>query len=522
MDYPYTHGLVVDLACFVVTYSQSLSKGLLSLTVEFFRTTTSPCPYDDSGQPLSPDPGLFNYTYPPTCQLTCSINSGPFSPIRKGSANNIYVVPAPERISFGTGTLLAGACCIPAVLHLISMWNKILKINWNWHYGNQDVNRQAPIEGTNGATIESMTKVNAEIRKYLIIPEALVFGAAVLSILVLGEMNFFSAQVIWQSEPMSAIGKRSSSPIVIRRLTAFVPFAGQWAPIVGTILAILGSLYHIRHKRLDSKEETSPTASKDPLNTTTDRIHRDESPASPKNVATRGTIDGRYSPSNGGGSTSTETVIRPLPRAVTSTGGTTPPECVPMTNPPRAVTWRDDGKRRVNRTLAALDSLATPAPNHFDDSEFRSGPAQSYPRIPAEESRNKYLNNIENRYPGNATQLLKQHSRAGSVSSARGINIEGSTTPRAQSPGRSRSDTFPAEQALGELQNATSDMSATSTERMSRRRSTLTVSSPDHQGRRLTISASTTTVDDSINQGPSSPVIVVSHDSQWPDQEDVS
>jgi len=96
------------------------------------------------------------------------------------------------------------------------MWNKILEINWKSRFGNQDVDEQALIEGTNGATLESMTKVNAHIGKFLIIPEVLVFGAAVLFILVLGEMNFFSDQVSWQTEPMSAIGKRSSSFILIR------------------------------------------------------------------------------------------------------------------------------------------------------------------------------------------------------------------------------------------------------------------------------------------------------------------
>lgn len=184
-----------------------LSKGLLSLTVEFFRSNPVPCRYNYDGQPLSSNPRLFNYNDPPTCNLTCNITAGPFSPIRRGSANNIYIVPAPDRISFGMAALLAAACCIPAVLHLMSMWNKILQINWKSRFGNQDVDRQAPIEGTNGATLETMKKVNADIRKFLIFPEIVVFGGAVLFILVVGEMNFFSPQVSWQSEPMSAIGK---------------------------------------------------------------------------------------------------------------------------------------------------------------------------------------------------------------------------------------------------------------------------------------------------------------------------
>ena len=498
--------------------TKSLSKGLLSLTVEFFRSNTSPCPYDDSGQPLSPNPSLFNYNNPPTCNLTCSTTSGPFSPIRQGSANNIYVVPAPEWVTFGMGTLFAAACCIPAILHLVSMWNKILEINWKSRFGHQDVDEQALIEGTNGATLESMRKVNADIMKFLIIPEVLVFGAAVLFILVLGEMNFFSSQVHWQTEPMSAIGKQSSSFILIRWLTVFVPFAGQWAPIVGTVLAVLGLLHHISHKRLGLKEETNPTASKYPVNPAMREDHGDKSPASSHYVATRGAIDGHQSLSNGGGKTSTETVISPLPRPVTPTGGKPPPECVPTTDPlQRGETWRDGGRRRVRRTLTTLsDRLFTATPDQFDFA-FRSGLAQNYPRVPAEELRNKHLNNTENRYDGNATQLRKQRSRAGSFTGSMNpgleINVEGNTTPRAQSPRRSHSGTFPAERISAELENVTSHTSAGSNGDMPLRRATLEVP-PNHQGRKRTFSASPITFDDSINQDPSSPVIVVSHDPQ--------
>jgi hypothetical protein len=470
------------------------------LTVEFFRSNTSPCPYDDSGQPISPNPRLFNYNNPPTCNLTCSITSGPFSPIRRGSANNIYVVPAPEWITFGMGTLFAAACCIPAVLHLVSMWSKILEIKRQSRSDNQGVDEQALIEGTNGATLESMRKVNDELRKFLIIPEVLVFGAAVLFILILGEINFFSGQVYWQTEPMSAIGKRPSSFILIRWLTVFVPFAGQWAPIVGTVLAVLGLLYHISHKRLGLKEETNPTASKDPRNPAMREGYRDESPAPSLYVATRGAIDGHHSLSKGGGRTLPETVISPLLQPVTPTGGKPPPEGVPTTGPPpRAETWRDGGRSRVRRTLTTFsDRLFTATPDQVD-SAFKSGLAQSYPQVPAEEWRNKHLSNIKNRYD---TRLRRQNSRAGSINS-------GNTTPRAQSPLRSPSGTFPAERTPGELENVNVDMP--------RRRPTLEVPPLNHLGRMRTFSASPITLDDSINQGPSSPVIVVSEHPQEPD-----
>jgi hypothetical protein len=85
------------------------------------------------------------------------------------------------------------------------MWSDILKLNWKFRYDNRD--KKAPIPGTNGATLESMTKVDDHINNFLKIPEALLFSIAVLFIVVVGEMNFMSDQVSWQTEPMSAIGK---------------------------------------------------------------------------------------------------------------------------------------------------------------------------------------------------------------------------------------------------------------------------------------------------------------------------
>jgi hypothetical protein len=130
--------------------------------------------------------------------------------MRKGSANNIYIIPAPHTLTFGMGTLLAAACCIPAILSLVSMWNKILEINWKKRFGDPDANQppaDEPIEGTNGATIAKMKGVNAMIRSFLSAVEIPVFGAAVLAILIIGEKNFFSGPVNYQTEPIASVGK---------------------------------------------------------------------------------------------------------------------------------------------------------------------------------------------------------------------------------------------------------------------------------------------------------------------------
>jgi len=405
------------------------------------------------------------------------------------------------------GTLLAAGCCIPAVLYLVSMWNEILKLNWKSRFDNNDVDEKAEITGTNGATLESMTKVDENIEKWLFIPEALVFSAAVLYILVIGEMNFFSHQVSWQTEQMSAIGKRSSSFLLIRWLTVFVPFAGQWAQIVGIVLAFLGMQYHVRHnKRLNLEKETNLTASKS-LNSAKHEGYRDKSPAPSHNVATRGAIDGRYSLSNGNGKVSTEIMIGSLPRA--ATGGRTPPEGVPPTGTlQRAVTWG----------AALSDRFTTAGPDQFDDSAWRRGLAQNYPEVPGEGLRNEYLDDIKNRYDGNVTPLRKQHSRPGSITGSTnpglGINVEGNTTVRSKSPRRSHSSTSPAEQIWVELQNVTSHTSAGSNGDMPQRQPTLEVSALERQDHEQTFSASSITFDNSDSQSPRPPAIVVSHDSQ--------
>lgn len=177
--------------------------GLLSLTVEFFRIQTLNCADDHSGQPVSPQAKQFRYNT--SCGLTCSVDHGPFSRIRGGSANNIYVIPAPDKLSFGTATLLAAACCIPAILSLVSMWNKILKISWESRFGDEDEDKR--IDGTNGATVGKMKAINEKIKLYLgVSVEVPVYVGAVLAILVAGEMNFFSTQVNFQTEPITSIG----------------------------------------------------------------------------------------------------------------------------------------------------------------------------------------------------------------------------------------------------------------------------------------------------------------------------
>lgn len=184
--------------------------GLLSLTVEFFRATPVSCPASK-----------FSWGED-DCDLTCSADHGPSSPLRGGSQNNIYVIKSPNLLSFGAATLLSAACCIPAILSLVSMWNIILKRNWTERFGdNQELQGlDEPIPGTN-STPAKLNRVNSRIRFYLQMTEIPIYSAAVLAILIVGERNFFDYRVNYMTEPIASVG--------------------QWAPIVGTGLAAVST-----------------------------------------------------------------------------------------------------------------------------------------------------------------------------------------------------------------------------------------------------------------------------------------
>lgn len=176
-----------------------------------------------------------------TCGLICSVDQGPFSPMRRGSANNIYVIPAPDKLTFNSATLLAAACCVPALLLLISNWNKIREINAleakrlkektdadaeedqgsmapsdENDQGDTNVNQQPPPRPNSHdaddtevllCTCNDQDPANTGNRRTRNVVATPIFGAAILAILIIGEWNFFSTQVSYQTEPIASIGK---------------------------------------------------------------------------------------------------------------------------------------------------------------------------------------------------------------------------------------------------------------------------------------------------------------------------
>lgn len=120
------------------------SAGLLSLIVELFRVETFPCTHDDLGRPISNDPDRFPYGNA-TCGLVCNQDQGPFSPIRGGSADNIYLVPAPTRLSPHAGILVAAACCVPGILLAAALGFTLFKNSWATRWGKSALNMRASV-----------------------------------------------------------------------------------------------------------------------------------------------------------------------------------------------------------------------------------------------------------------------------------------------------------------------------------------------------------------------------------------
>jgi hypothetical protein len=89
-------------------------------------------------------------------------------------------------------------------LSLIFTWDKILEINWKRR--RQDENPHEPVEGAN-VTVGELKGINNVVRMFLSVVEIPVYGGAVIAILGIGEANFWSRQVSYQTEPMASVGK---------------------------------------------------------------------------------------------------------------------------------------------------------------------------------------------------------------------------------------------------------------------------------------------------------------------------
>lgn len=294
---------------------------------------------------------------------------------------------------------------------------------------------------------------------------------------------------------------------------------GQWAPIAGTTLAALGSLYLLFAS--DSDPDLKENASKHHCNCP----NNDDSPSSPK---PRSSIEQ-------GMATELELVIS-TPRTSLGVVVSTPSQAPLDANHQKTV---DAGSRRkVAHTLTAIGNyLGTVAHDQYE-SEFKRGKALDWPEIPGEVNRNKALLQIREQYnqareddEDMTPAPHRQSSRAGSFVESINSNLgEGnSTTPRSHSPGGLlHASTLPAGKNSFEKHHSSASNSAANAtlSRPRKRRETLDVpgSSPFYHsaGRENSgTSGNSSPVSPSIlppivttapGDGPSSPTIVVSSD----------
>ncbi|KAI6085022.1 hypothetical protein F4821DRAFT_162852 [Hypoxylon rubiginosum] len=508
--------------------------GLLSLTVEFFRINSVACNYDLPSFPREPTPDDFDHLYQ-VCHIPCSINEGPFSPLRQGSANEIAIIPTPSKFTFNAITLVAAACCIPAVLSLASMWNKILEINWKSKFGRRDEDQF--IEGTNGATIQGMSRVNTMIRLFLSTLEVPLLSGIVLTILIVGEMNLFSPEVSYQTEPITSIG--------------------QWAPIVGTALAALGSLYLILAADLDAVEEENNQ--KPPMNHCNCSHHHiedvnaslNEHPGVMRRPSSLGAhscaVDSPERDESGSPAMREVGLFAGHSHIITSpdhahlrpgsgsdSGRETSSERMSTTS--RAPV--DVGHRRkVAKALMSISNyLGTASQDRFDDSEFKHGKALDFPEIPAEEIRNPDLPHIREVYNQPHDEdanknLSKRPSRSGSFTGSiySRPSVENSaamsrtmTAPHPPSPvSRSSSPSSPTPPGLRHAStlptHGSSDLEVRG--RPKQRRDTLEVPEQMHQGSLRNTQSDSPITTTTVNNGPGSPIIVISPDPNSPTEE---
>ncbi|KAH9843311.1 transferase family III protein, partial [Teratosphaeria destructans] len=240
----------------IFVWAAIVLAGLLSLAVEFYRSSNiqvaaaEGCTRSDFIYGIS------------KCNLTCNPDDGPFSPIRGGSANNIDVIIAPHIITFNAGMLLAAACCIPAILLLISLSIQIFESELkpkshangtpeaNEQGGDEPQRRDSNVKVGAGPDVQTLEQSRADphnpsdnvsqgsesgddadvrsravrmVKLFQKSFEVPVFGAAILAIVIIGERNFFSKPIKFDTEPMANVG--------------------QWSPIAGIVLTILGSVY---------------------------------------------------------------------------------------------------------------------------------------------------------------------------------------------------------------------------------------------------------------------------------------
>ncbi|TLD03451.1 uncharacterized protein PgNI_11608 [Pyricularia grisea] len=348
----------------IFVWTGIILAGMLSLTVEFYRSNAIHCDESNWGNFTSYNPADFPYSVGNLCGITCSEEQGPFSPMRKEATAEIYIIPAPVKFNFGTATLTAAACCIPAILSLASLMNKIREFNWRrsrmggWRDSKQDPGFDEPIDGFHGATFRTMNSVNNNVRHLLRFIEIPLFAAAIAAILIIGELNLWDPHIVHGTEPIASIG--------------------QWAPIVTAGLAALGSLYLLIEKDATAAEmeEEARQTGNSPGTGCCSCPHHNGQWSSP--------IDSHNHHPWSAGTT------EPL-RTFDTAGDGSNTSWSP-------ILARQGSRMKIAKYVNKIGkAISTPA-SDLDDASFRAGPAGDFPEAPGERLRDPRIQEIQKVY----------------------------------------------------------------------------------------------------------------------------
>ncbi|KAI1268184.1 hypothetical protein F5Y18DRAFT_415625 [Xylariaceae sp. FL1019] len=445
----------------IFLWTSLVLAGMLSLTVEFFRSHSHPCSVDNDGNRIDP----FNARLFPYENADCSLNcidgaGGPHSPLRFSGTSDIYVLPAPKTLTFGATTLLAAGTSIPPILTLIFTWEKVRKSNWKKEHMNQE------LEGTNGATLAIMGRIDNTVDFFKKVVLTSLFTGIVIVLLVLGEVNFWSKQMTYRTEPFASVG--------------------QWSNVVATFLLIASTLYIKEFSEpIEQGREKNPGRSPSRSSAEDQGSVHSTRPSRTLTRRTTGGVNGDTGYFNHR--------IHNIPVGDLEGGHVTFDALATRE------TEHVDGNENVpdpigtHRTAVAGwlnkigDYIGTPKPSRYDDSGFWQGPVRRFPDVPGELQRNANFHvisqsfSVHRQLDDDQRSIAEGMSRVNSLTS---IRISESGGPKGsrlsisppRHPRSSRSSTMPAQErnpSLAALSRTTTSPTSPTAKR--ERRDTLDV-----------------------------------------------
>lgn len=220
---------------------------------------------------------------------------------------------------------------------------------------------------------------------------------------------------------------------------SLISFQGQWAPIVGTGLAIVGSLYLLLAADMEAEEKQEHEEG---------HLNEQPAPRSPGRCARCDTCAVADDDTNGSTSSQHSSLNHHAPES-TEIARTAPQPSVSGTFR-RSITNQSEqtvdlgGRRKVARILnMASKQLAAKTYTQFNDSGFNARGLTDFPEIPGENLRNKNLPEVQKAYSSTPIPRSRASSFIGSI---RDESPNGEGNSRTPQPSSQRHLSLPVSQ----------------------------------------------------------------------------